>query len=183
MAYKTIAVYMDDSKHCRARIDAAAVLARRFDAHLVGIYAAEPIPSPHALQDPWLAERLAARSSAASQRMALAGELFHTRAGEIDSARLEFRDVDIDAVEAITVLVADLIVVGQTDPDVGDELLVRVGGRGIRFAGDGRLWAFTVARNRTRWCDANIAAAHDGSGSNVALNVDHPGWCCYRPQF
>jgi nucleotide-binding universal stress UspA family protein len=117
MAYKTIAVYVDDSKHCGARIDAAAVLARRFDAHLVGIYAAEPISSPHALQDPWLAERLTARSSAASQRMALAKELFHTGAGEIDSARREFCDVDVDAVEAMTALVADLIVVCQTDPD------------------------------------------------------------------
>lgn len=117
MAYKTIAVYVDDSKHCKARIDAAAVLARRFDAHLVGIYATERISSPHALQDPWLAERLAARSSAASQRMASAKELFHTAAGEIDSARREFRDVDVDAVEAMTRIVADLIVVGQTDPD------------------------------------------------------------------
>ena len=117
MAYKTMAVYVDDSKHCKVRIDVAADLARRFDAHLVGMYATEPIPSAHALQDPWLAERLAARSSAASERMTLARELFHTRAGEIDSARREFRELDIDAVEAMKSLYADLIVVGQTDPD------------------------------------------------------------------
>lgn len=117
MAYKTIAVYVDDSKHCKARIDVATSLARRFDAHLVGIYATEPMPSAHALQDPWLAERLAARSNAAFERGVLARELFHNRAGEIDAARREFRELDIDAVDAVKALYADLIVVGQTDPD------------------------------------------------------------------
>lgn len=117
MAYKTIAVYVDDSKHCKARIDVAADLARRFDAHLVGIYATEPIPSPHALQDPWLAERLAMRSSAASERMASARELFQARVGDVDSARHEFREMDVDAVDAMKATYVDLIVVGQTDPD------------------------------------------------------------------
>jgi nucleotide-binding universal stress UspA family protein len=117
MAYKTIAVYVDDSKHCQTRIDVAANLAGRFDAHLVGVYAIEPIPSAHALQDPWLAQRLAARSTLASERAASARELFHARAGEIDSARREFRELDIDIVDAIKALYADLIIVGQTDPD------------------------------------------------------------------
>lgn len=117
MAYKTIAVYLDDSKHCQARIDVAADLARRFDAHLIGIYPTEPIPPAHALQDPQLAERLAARSSAATARKALAQELFQSRAGEIDSARREFRELDMDAIEAVKLTYADLIVVGQTDPD------------------------------------------------------------------
>ncbi len=117
MSYKTIAVYLDDSKHCMARIDVATDLARRFDAHLIGIYPTEPIPPAHALQDTLLAERLAARSSAATARMALTRELFQSRAGEIDSARREFRDLDMDAIEAVKVTYADLIVVGQTDPD------------------------------------------------------------------
>jgi nucleotide-binding universal stress UspA family protein len=117
MVYKTIAVYVDDSKHCKARIDVATGLARRFDAHLLGIYATESIPSAHALQDPLLAERLAARSNAAFERRVLARELFHSRAGEIDAARREFRELDIDAVDAVKASYADLIVVGQTDPD------------------------------------------------------------------
>jgi nucleotide-binding universal stress UspA family protein len=117
MTYKTIAVYVDDSKHCKGRISVAADLAMRFDAHLVGIYATEPIPASHALQDPWLAERLATRSAAASERTALAATLFQSVAGQIDVARREFREVDSDAIEAIKAQQADLIVVGQTDPD------------------------------------------------------------------
>lgn len=119
MSYKTIAVYLDDGKHCKARIDVAADLARRFDAHLVGVYSTEPIPPAHALQDPWLAEKLAARSSAASERVALVRALFDARAGEIDSARRELRELDMSAVEAMKTTYADLIVVGQTDPDEG----------------------------------------------------------------
>lgn len=116
MTYKTIAVYLDDGKHCKARIDVAGDIARRFDAHLVGVYSTEPIPQAHALQDQWLAEKLAARSSAASERVALVRELFDARAGEIDSARRELREVDMSAVEAMKATYADLIVVGQTDP-------------------------------------------------------------------
>jgi nucleotide-binding universal stress UspA family protein len=119
MPYKTIAVYLDDSKHCKARIDVAADLAHRFDGHLVGVYSTEPIPPAHALQDPWLAEKLIARSSAASKRAALVRELFDARAGEIDSARREVRELDMSAVEAMKATYADLIVVGQTDPDEG----------------------------------------------------------------
>lgn len=117
MSYKTIAVYLDDSKHCKARIDVAADLARRFDAHLVGVYSTESIPPAHALQDAWLAEKLAARSNAAVERITLAHELFHSRAGEIDPARRELRELDISAMEAMQTTYADLFVVGQTDPD------------------------------------------------------------------
>jgi nucleotide-binding universal stress UspA family protein len=119
MPYKTIAVYLDDSKHCRARIDVAADIARRFDGHLVGVYSTEPIPPAHALQDGWLTEKLAARSSAASERAALVRELFDARAGEIDAARREVRELDMSAVDAMKSTYADLIVVGQTDPDEG----------------------------------------------------------------
>jgi nucleotide-binding universal stress UspA family protein len=117
MTYKTIAVHLDDSKHCQARIDVATDLAGRFDAHLVGTYASEPIPPAHALQDTGLAERLAARTHAAAERAASARELFHRRASEIDTARREFREVDADAVDAVKTSFADLIVVSQTDPD------------------------------------------------------------------
>lgn len=117
MTYKTIAVYLDNSKHCQTRIDVATDLTSRFDAHLVGIYASEPIQSAHALQEPELAERLAARSHAAAERSASVRELFHRGASEIDTARREFREVDADAVDAVKTCYADLIVVGQTDPD------------------------------------------------------------------
>lgn len=117
MGYKTIAVHLDDSKHCKGRIDVAARLAHRFDAHLVGIYSIEPIPAAHALQDPWLGEKLATRTNVADKRMESAKKLFNSRAGELDPARQEFRELNLDAVEAVKSIYADLIVIGQTDPD------------------------------------------------------------------
>lgn len=119
MPYKTIAVYLDDSKHCKARIEIATDLARRFDAHLMGVYVTEPIPAMHPLQDEWLAAKLAARSSAASQRLASIHQLFDSGAGGIDSGRRELREMDMSAVDAMQATCADLFVVGQTDPDEG----------------------------------------------------------------
>jgi nucleotide-binding universal stress UspA family protein len=141
MTYRTIAVYLDDSKHCKGRIDVATQLARRFDAHLMGMYVTEPIPDAHALQDPWLAERLATRSRAAAERCEIARALFDGRAGEIDAARREFREIDTDAVDGMNSLYADLIIVGQNDPDERSlttssgfaELLTLTAGRPVLF--------------------------------------------------
>jgi len=39
MAYKTILVHLDDGKRCPGRLELAIRLAKRFDAHLVGLHA------------------------------------------------------------------------------------------------------------------------------------------------
>ena len=46
MSYKTILVHVDDSKHCTPRLDMAVALARRFNAHLIGLHALSAIPVP-----------------------------------------------------------------------------------------------------------------------------------------
>src|ERR1700754_1936816 len=38
MSYKTLLVHLDDSRHRAARMAVALDLARRFDAHLIGLY-------------------------------------------------------------------------------------------------------------------------------------------------
>ncbi len=119
MAYKTIAVHLDDGKHCKSRVDVAADIARRFDAHLIGVYSAPAIMGAHALQDPWLGERLTARSDEAATRVEAVSSQFLTRAGGLDSTRVEFRSEDMGPVEAMKTHArySDLIVIGQTDPD------------------------------------------------------------------
>jgi hypothetical protein len=46
MPYKTILVHVDNGKYCPARLDMAIHLARRFDAHLVGLHALTAVRLP-----------------------------------------------------------------------------------------------------------------------------------------
>ena len=45
MSYKSILVHIDNSESCRKRLDAAIVLAQRYDAHLTGLYVIPPLPT------------------------------------------------------------------------------------------------------------------------------------------
>ena len=45
MSYKSILVHIDNGESCRKRLDAAIVLAQRYDAHLTGIYVIPPLPT------------------------------------------------------------------------------------------------------------------------------------------
>jgi len=119
MEYQTIVVHVDESKHCKARVSLAADLTNRFDSHLVGVYLSSPVAQPHALQDPWLARELAERAEEAKHRADAAKTIFHAAANAVEPSRLEFRTLDIDPLSGMTINAryADLIVVGQADPD------------------------------------------------------------------
>jgi nucleotide-binding universal stress UspA family protein len=100
MAYKDLLVIVDDNPHTRERISHAADLAERFDAHLAGL-CVSLIGAP-----------------AAERRTARARELFEDEIGRRRIAT-EWRSaagfpVDVAAVQA---RYADLIVLGQLDPD------------------------------------------------------------------
>jgi nucleotide-binding universal stress UspA family protein len=43
--YRSLLVHLDDSDHCALRVDVAKALARRFDAHLVGLAPAGRMPA------------------------------------------------------------------------------------------------------------------------------------------
>lgn len=49
MSYKTILTYLDDSEHCMRRRECAIELAKRFDAHLVGLAAVPLLMVPGAV--------------------------------------------------------------------------------------------------------------------------------------
>lgn len=120
MALKTILVHVDHTDSADGRVAAAADLAARHDAHLIGmgvkppinlpIYAEVPLPSD-------LVESLEARSE---QDVAMASRRFHAaiaKSGRAD--RCEWRTADGDPTDALGLAAryADLTVIGQPDPD------------------------------------------------------------------
>ena len=125
MDYRSIVVHLDAGTHCAERIDIATRLALGFGAHLAGVYAAaqRELP-PGAVADgaPELTEEwrriYRERSSDTTARFLDCA----ARAG-LDGA--EARSAEGDPVDALTVsaLYADLLVLGQRDPDEDQDQL------------------------------------------------------------
>jgi len=122
MSYKNLLVHLDDSKHCPGRVAAALDLAQRFDAHLVGLYlhAEAVIPGYVAIQIPPDVRELQrkARAEQADETIA-AFEEAARRAGveSIESRRESAYAEDAPDVLALHGRYADLLVIGQHDPD------------------------------------------------------------------
>ncbi len=118
MSYKTILVHLDAAKSLATRLDLALQVARKFDAHLVGLYALTVVPTPsYAIAE---AGELAAANRKASaeleQRARATWDAAVRRAGW---QKTEWRSSADDALATVTLHAryADLIVVGQKEPD------------------------------------------------------------------
>jgi nucleotide-binding universal stress UspA family protein len=124
MFYKTILVHVDESRHLKRRVEIAAQLAVRADAHLIGV-AATGIPRLlHQTTVPGEdgGETAAARSAdpaTPQQRAQAALGQFETLARAAGATSCAQRLIDDDAAVAVTRqgLYADLIVLGQGDAD------------------------------------------------------------------
>lgn len=127
MSYKTVLVHLDASRSAAARLDVALSLARDFGAHLTGMFATF-VPDPRSFYVmAGSAEYFEASRPARDERRSAIEQLFH--------AGLTRANIDGDWVvasgyadEAVTRAgrYADLVVVGQADPDdpeafVGDD--------------------------------------------------------------
>lgn len=122
MTYKTILVQCDDSKSVASRLDAAADLAQRFHAHLVGLHARPPFQPPAFVEsgmDLLLSDyedsvKAGEATAAAAFAKAVKGKEFTN----------EWRAVDglADSVLIGHALYADLAIVGQSDPDAATDL-------------------------------------------------------------
>ncbi|SME88564.1 Nucleotide-binding universal stress protein, UspA family [Tistlia consotensis] len=121
MAYKTILVHLDDSKSCKKRVQAALDLAARQDAHVVGLYIAAEFAAPAYLmaqmpQD--LLDRQEALRKEATDKALAAFDEAARKAGvhaEPRSARA-YAD-EVEDVLSLHGRYADLVVLGQHDPD------------------------------------------------------------------
>jgi nucleotide-binding universal stress UspA family protein len=121
MAYKTILVHLDSGKRCAARLELAIGLARRFDAHLVGLHALTVVrlPAYAAVQaGPRVAEEQRRRAVEYATEAESAFKRAVDRAG-VPGA--EWRSSFDEVLEAVTLHAryADLVVIGQPEADDG----------------------------------------------------------------
>lgn len=126
MAYKTILVHLDDGRRCAKRVQAALDLALRQDAHLIGLYVAPEFAAPAYLKAQMpedLLERQEAEMKQATDKALAAFDEAARKAGV--KAELRRARAYADEVEGLLGLhgrYADLVVLGQHDPDDGHSM-------------------------------------------------------------
>lgn len=122
MPFRDILVHVDEGKSCESRLAVAARLAAAHQARLTGLFtrllprlpgyvSAQLGPEVQLMQDKY-AREVAARAQ----------EAFNKAAG-LAGVSTEWRVAEGDAIEAVALHTryADLVVVGQTDPDSEDQ--------------------------------------------------------------
>jgi nucleotide-binding universal stress UspA family protein len=115
MPYKTFLVHVDNGKYCPARLDMAIHLARRFDAHLVGLHALTAVRLPaYAIAEAG-ATLIEAQKSVAREQASRAESLFKKAIAGAGLNSTEWRVSSDDAVDAVTLHAryADVVVLGQ----------------------------------------------------------------------
>jgi nucleotide-binding universal stress UspA family protein len=139
MSYKTILVHLDVGARTPARLDLACRLARRFDAHLVGLHALTEIrlPGYARVMTGQAAELTEFQAHAAAEMRERSAALFAKRATAAGLERSEYRASDADALQAVPLHAryADLVVAGQpseddasgVEPDFVERLLLAAG--------------------------------------------------------
>lgn len=117
MTYKTILLHLDEQPRCTERLQLAAALAARFDAHLVGLFAlgAARIPS-YALAEagPLVRDIEERRRGEAAHKVEQAFRKAERRGGGKSEWRLS-KD-DAAAAVRLSARYADLVVLGQPEP-------------------------------------------------------------------
>jgi nucleotide-binding universal stress UspA family protein len=119
MTFKTILVHLDSGKRCAARLELGIRLAKSFDAHLVGLHALTVVRLPgYAAVEagPRIAEEQRRR---AVEYAAEAEKVFKQAVDRGGVPGAEWRSSLDDALDAVTLHAryADLVVIGQSDPD------------------------------------------------------------------
>lgn len=125
MALKDILVYLDGARGHEARLGIAADLARRQQAHLAGLFVANPVSyssvslgGADVAQIEVIQQIEAQQREAQSARAASFADAFKSAADRA-GVTSEWRVVEDLAAEAVTLHAryADLAILGQTDPD------------------------------------------------------------------
>lgn len=119
MNYKTILVHCDASPKVGQRLGVAADLAERHGAHLVGVHARPPFEAPVFFEGGMPMDTLFASYEASAKADQAAAQEAFRKALKGRHLSHEWRVTDgfIDSELAIQARYADLLVVGQTDPD------------------------------------------------------------------
>jgi nucleotide-binding universal stress UspA family protein len=120
MSYKTILVHLNDKRRTRALLGPAIELARRYEAHLIGMHVYASVPAAP-VTVPYGAKVLGSLVAAERQETAAIAATF-AEATKNEPFVAEWRAVKVPHVDLAAVVMdhgraADLIVAGQTDPD------------------------------------------------------------------
>ena len=123
MSYKTILVHINSEKRCAARLEVAIQLAKKYDACLVGLHAFFPYTPPGYIMAHMGAEVIAAQQKLATEAMSQTGEAFHKQTSAAGLENKEWHTAHDDPVSAMSLQAryADLLVIGQTTDDSGDD--------------------------------------------------------------
>jgi nucleotide-binding universal stress UspA family protein len=116
MALKDLLVHVDDSKACKARVEAAIGIAREHEAHLTGLYVIPTVDIPSYAEAQIPVEVIETQRKAARVQAAQAEKSFN---GDTQRASIlaEWRCVEDDVARTLTVHAryVDLVVTGQAD--------------------------------------------------------------------
>jgi nucleotide-binding universal stress UspA family protein len=191
MTYKTILVHVDSGKRCTARLDIAARLAQRFEAHLVGLHALTVLRMPSfAVAEAGLIVVEEQKRRAAEYAKEAEG-VFRRTTERAGLGNAEWRASFNDVLEAVTLHAryADLVVIGQPNPDDGSGVephfahrLVLAAGRpvlAVPYAGEFKtvgervLVAWNAGREATRAVTDAIPLLR--TASEVVVTAVRPG--------
>ncbi|HLI10811.1 MAG TPA: universal stress protein [Alphaproteobacteria bacterium] len=119
MSFKSLLVHVDDSKHCSARLAVAASLARRFEAHLTGLYISSPVDVSPFLADQFPPGMLDEAHARVAEGRDKAKALFDSQAAGLGARSEWVATTSNDPPTVITLhsRYADLTILGQVDPD------------------------------------------------------------------
>jgi nucleotide-binding universal stress UspA family protein len=120
MALKNLLVVVDNGKQAAARIDAAAALAARHDAHLTGLFIVAPPVLPSYVAGELGESVIALQRRLAQENADEAGALFRQRVELAGiGGRAEWRALRGNPTEVTEIVgrYADLVILGQVDPD------------------------------------------------------------------
>jgi nucleotide-binding universal stress UspA family protein len=119
MGYKTILVYCDAGRGTAARLKVALGLAERFDAHVVGLHVRQAFQAP-AFTDagPAMDSLYRTYETAVKADEAMASAAFRDAVGSKGySSEWRVADGYVEEIVAAQARYADLVVVGQAEPD------------------------------------------------------------------
>ncbi len=119
MSYKTILVHITPDARCLARLDMAINLAKTFDASLVGLHALLPFTPPGYIMMQMGPEIIEAQKKATTELLAKTEEKLRKHASSHDFANIEWLKVHDEPLDAMNAQAkyADLLIIGQSDPD------------------------------------------------------------------
>lgn len=119
MSYKTILVHITPGTRCLVRLEMAIDLARSFDASLLAVHALLPYTPPGYIMPQIVPEILQAQQKTVTELMANTEKDLRKHASSLGFEAIEWINLIHDPLDALCMRAkyADLVVIGQSDPD------------------------------------------------------------------